>query len=100
MSSLSDAVARIELRRWPWKITLHCTDIAPECLFISEVVRDRDTGEEITLGPIDCEAPPENLKGDGLVAWIYVKLQKHVLHELDEAFLVDGRRAFDPHEGK
>lgn len=91
--AIAEVIPRIELRRWPWKIEIH-TPIAGQILFINEHVRDRDTGKQITLGGMSYGLPAE---GEDLVAWIYKQLQRHVLHELAEAFHVDGVRVFDPH---
>ena len=97
MSRLTDMLTRIELRRWPWQIKLHNTPLSPEFLFITEHVPDRDTGESIVLGSLDMDPVPPELTDPELMAWIYRRLQKHFLHELAEAFLIDGVRVFDPH---
>lgn len=89
---------RIELRRWPWRINVQPGFTADQLITVTEHVLDRDTGEEIALGGMLYDPPPPETATDAeLVLWIHAQLRKHVLHELDEAFLVDGVRVFDPH---
>jgi hypothetical protein len=39
------------------------------------------------------------VRGEPDVSWLRARAQELYQHELDEWFLVDGRRVFDPHEG-
>lgn len=97
---LAPLLARIEIRRWPWKISLRPT--APgssELMQITERVPDRDTAEMTTLGAL-AYGHPADLDEATLTSWVYRQLQRHVLHELAEAFHVDGKRVFDPHAGE
>lgn len=98
MRFLREAVSRISLPRWPWRLDLQVSDGEPERLLITMHVPDRDTGEAIALTGITFEAPPEGLTENQTVAWIFGQLKLHVLHELKEAFLVDGVRVLDPHK--
>ena len=72
----------------------------PPRLFITMKVPDRDTGETINLGGIRCEAAPAGLSEPELIAWVYREIEEHVLHELREAFHVDGVRVLNPHVGE
>lgn len=75
-------------------------DTPDQLIIVVEHVCDRDTGEAIRLGGMLYDpAPPETATDAELVLWLRDQLRKHVLHELDEALLVDGVRVFDPHGG-
>lgn len=87
---------RIEIRRWPWKIELRATH-GGEILDIRETVPERDSGEMTALGGMGYGEPPMYDDEGVLVSWVYRQLQRHVLHELAEAFHLDGRRVRDPH---
>ena len=95
-AALARVLSRIELRRWPWKITPHATIGGSEVLFVTEEVPDRDSGQLTNLGGMQYGLPP-SLEDEALIGWVYVQLQRHVLHELAESFHVDGVRVCDPH---
>lgn len=94
---LTALFSRTELRHWPWKIELNTTLGGHEIIFISEHVRDRDSGEPRVLGGMAYGMPSPTCTDRELITWVYAQLQRHVLHELAEAFHVDGERVFDPH---
>ncbi len=97
---LAALLPRIELRRWPWRIDVRPGSTTDQLVVVTEHVLDRDTGEPAQLGGMLYDAPPPETATDAeLVLWVRDQLRKHVLHELDEAFLVDGVRVCDPHGG-
>lgn len=96
---MTAVLQRIDLKRWPWRIEIRPTTdgYGQEVIHITEHVLERDSGEPIVLGGMPCGRPPKDATDDEIVFWIYEQVQRHVLHELAEAFHVDGVRMLDPH---
>lgn len=98
---LAALVDSIELRRWPWKIEIRTTELSPGVVHIKATVLDRDSGVPTTFAE-DFEEVPSGCGGgaddhEEVVAWIFERVKRHVVHELQESFCVGGVRVFDPH---
>jgi hypothetical protein len=99
VNPLAAILPRVELRRWPWRVEMHPTIGGEELFYIHEHVPERDSGEPIVLGGLGYGRPPVEDEA-ALVDFVYRQLQRHVLHELAEAFYFDGVRRYDPHAGE
>lgn len=101
---LAEIAERIDLSRFPIpirvEVKLECWTGRPtwDIRTIAKV-RERDTGLplEVTTARVMDATGVDLMKEDGALQAIRQNVRDLVMHELDECFLVDGVRAFDPH---
>lgn len=65
-------------------------------LAIDLETRERDSGEPTTLS-MRKEVPPHPMTKDWMVHFVHNALYTMWVHELNEQYMVDGVRVFDPH---
>lgn len=94
----------IELKGFPVNIEMWVErDIYDGRMFLhcKMPIADRDSGKADFLHTVSVDAPSSDLAWAAdparAVAFVHKTLRSMLLHELDECFVVDGKRVFDPH---
>lgn len=88
-------LASIELKNFPYRVEL---ERVRDQLIVTQRVKDRDDGSpKIVSMPFTIPKRAWWL-GGALQSWVHDCVKTAVLHELDEAFHVDGVRVRDPHK--
>lgn len=93
LAELRTALTRIELRHAAIRTTLHVTENRQ--LLITVFSLDRDLGTKIRVDHFF--AIPPGLTQDRFLRFVEQRVSGAWLHELEEAFHLDGQRLRDPH---
>lgn len=96
--STAEAMAvlrRVRFQHPPFPIQMEVSDTRPLWLRLETTVRHRDSGAVTEVQHIN--QIPEWLTEPQLIAFVHGALRRAFNHEVDECFIYDGVRLFDPH---
>lgn len=97
LQALSAALNRIDLKHAPIRTSLSLKQTADGIRLVVTLhdLADRDTGSVGSIAPRGII--PDDLPVDSLPKFVHHAVATAWLHELNEAFHVDGERILDPH---
>ena len=98
---LDEIIKMIDLSRFPLPITLKVVQAYGFHLHITMISRNRDTNQSITVEQRSSFPPYVEFKSryeiQRIIEWIKDQILLAIKHELEEHFLFNGKRVFDPH---